>query len=63
VTIERIIDAGERVAVIGRSYGTAKSTGCKFDVPIMHLCGFKDGLAVRLEIALDVPTMLAALDS
>jgi ketosteroid isomerase-like protein len=63
VTIERIIDTGEHVALIGRTYGTVKSTGRKFEIPIMHLWGFKDGLAVRLEIALDVPTMLAALDS
>jgi hypothetical protein len=27
----------------------------------MHLWGFEDGLAVRLEIILDVPTMQAAL--
>ncbi len=33
-----------------------------FDVPIMHLWGFEDGLAVRLEIVLDVPTMQAALE-
>ena len=44
VTIERIIDAGDRVAVIGRTYGTARSTGRKFDVAIMHLWGFKDRL-------------------
>ena len=59
--IERIIDAGERVAVISRACGTVKSTGRTFEVPVMHLWGFKDGLAVRLEIALDVPTMLVAL--
>jgi len=28
----------------------------------MHLWGFEDGLAVRLEIVLDVPTMQAALE-
>jgi uncharacterized protein len=61
VTIERIIDATSRVAVIGRTYGTAKATGRNFDVPILHLWGFRDGLAVRLEIALDVATMQAAL--
>jgi ketosteroid isomerase-like protein len=60
-TIERIIDAGERVAVVTRAHGTVRSTGRKFDVSVAHLWGFEDGLAVRLEIALDVPAMLAAL--
>jgi uncharacterized protein len=62
VAIERLIDAGARVAVIGRGYGTVKGTGRSFDVPIVHLWGFRGGLAVRLEIALDVPTMQASLE-
>ena len=61
VAIERVIDGSDRIAVIGRGHGTIKSTGRGFDVPIMHLWGFQDGLAVRLEIVLDVPTMQAAL--
>jgi uncharacterized protein len=61
VAIERVIDGGDRIAVIGRTHGTTKSTGRGFDVPIMHLWGFQDGLAVRLEIVLEVPLMQAAL--
>jgi ketosteroid isomerase-like protein len=61
VAIERVIDGGDRIAVIGRGSGTIKSTGRDFDVSIMHLWGFQDGLAVRLEIVLDVPAMQAAL--
>jgi ketosteroid isomerase-like protein len=61
VAIERVIDGSDRIAVIGRGHGTIKSTGRGFDVPIMHLWGFQDGLAVRLEIVLDVPAMQAAL--
>jgi len=63
ITIERIIDAGDRIAVIGRAYGTVKSNGHSFDVPVLHLYEFRNELAIRLEIALDVPTMLAALDA
>ena len=52
VAIEQILDGGDRIAVIGRGQGTILSTGCSFDVPIMHLWAFKDRLAVRLEIVL-----------
>jgi hypothetical protein len=61
VAIERLIDGGERIAVIGRAYGSIKSTGRSFDVQIMHLWKFQSGFAVRLEIVLDVPTMQTQL--
>lgn len=61
VAIELIINGGDRIAVIGRAHGTIKGTGGPFDVPIMHLWAFKDGLANRLEIVLDVSEMQAAL--
>jgi hypothetical protein len=61
VIIERIINGGDRIAVIGRTHGIIKDTGGAFDVPIMHLWAFKDGLAGRLEIVIDVPVMQAAL--
>jgi uncharacterized protein len=63
VAIEHIVDGGDRIAVIGRGQGTIRGTGGLFDVPIMHLWAFKDRLAVRLEIVLDVPTMQAALQA
>ena len=63
VAIEYIVDGGDRIAVIGRGQGTIRGTGCPFDVPIMHLWAFKNRLAVRLEIVLDVPTMQAALQA
>jgi ketosteroid isomerase-like protein len=62
VAIERVIDGSDRIAVIGRAHGNIRGTGRGFDGPIMHLWGFKDGLAVRLEIVIDVPTMRAALE-
>jgi uncharacterized protein len=61
VAIERLIDGSDRIAVVGRGHGIIKGTGRSFDVPLMHLWEFQDGLAVRLEIVLDVPTMQAAL--
>lgn len=61
VAIERCLDGGERMAVIGRIHGTIRSSGLPLDIPLVHLWAFKDGLAVRLEIVIDVPTMRAAL--
>jgi uncharacterized protein len=62
VTIDHlIIDGNNRIAVVGRGQGTIRETGRSFDVPMMHLWEFQYGLAVRLEIILDVPTMQAAL--
>lgn len=61
VAIERLVDGSDRIAVVGRGHGTIRATGCRFDVPIMHLWEFRDGLAIRLEIVLDVPTMETAL--
>jgi uncharacterized protein len=61
VAIDHIVDGGERIAVIGRGHGLIKATGRPFEMPIVHLWEFRDGLAVRLEIVLDVPTMREAL--
>lgn len=63
ITIESTIDAGERIAILGRVTGTVVSNGQTFDSPVLHLWGFKDGLANRLEIALDVPTLQAAMNN
>jgi uncharacterized protein len=63
VNIERVIDGGERIAVIGRAHGSIKANGRAFEMPIMHLWEFREGLAVRLEIVIDVPTMLATLEA
>jgi len=61
VTFEQIIDAGDRVAVIGRTKGTVNITGAAFDVPIVHLWELRNGLAVRAMYNIDNPTMLEAL--
>jgi ketosteroid isomerase-like protein len=61
VSIERLIDGGDRVVVIGRAHGTVKRSGHSISVPIMHLWEFQNGLVVRLEIVLDVPTMQTQL--
>ena len=61
VTVVSMIDGSDRIAVIGHTDGVVRSNGKRFSVPIMHLWQFEDGMAVRLEIVLDVPTMQRAL--
>ena len=63
VAIELIVDGGDRIAVVGRAHGTIRGTGTPFNAAIMHLWALKDGLAVRLEVVVDVPTILAALQA
>jgi len=61
LAIERILDAGDHLAVSGRNYGATRRTGRRFDVPFVHLWELEDGLAVRLEVVLHLPTFQVAL--
>ena len=59
--VERVIDGGDRIPVIGQYYVTVERTGRTFELPFVHLWEFKDGLAVRVEIVTDVALMRAAI--
>ena len=61
VLIERLIDAGDKVVAVGRTVGKTRATQLEFDVPIVHVWTFHDGLATRFESYIDNPTMLAVL--
>jgi ketosteroid isomerase-like protein len=61
VTIERIISAGDHVAVVGWTEGTVNATGAAFRVPIVHLWEVCAGKAVRVQFCIDHPAMLPAL--
>ena len=61
MSIERILDAGDTIAVTGRMYGATRRTGRRFDVPIVYLWELEDGLATRLEIVVDLPGFQVAL--
>ena len=61
VSVERFIEAGDAVAVIGRTRGTALATGRPVDVPIAHVWTLADGRASRWEVYIDTPAMLEAL--
>jgi ketosteroid isomerase-like protein len=63
VLIERLIDAGDKVVAVGRTVGKTRATRLEFDVPVVHVWTFHDGLATRFESYIDNPTMLAVLGS
>lgn len=62
VVIERFIDAGDNVVVIGRTQGTVNATGVRYNVPITHVWTIEDDEVTRVRYYIDNPTMLEALD-
>ncbi len=61
VQVERMIDAGDKIAVVGRAVGKAQKTKLEFDVPIVHVWTMREGQVIRFEPYIDNATMLAAL--
>src|SRR5262245_18232591 len=61
VEIERLIDAGDRIVAVGRTFGTARATRLEFDVPFVHVWTFHEGQVARFEAYIDNATMLTAL--
>jgi ketosteroid isomerase-like protein len=62
VTVERTIDAGDRVVAVGRTHGTVNATGAPFDVAVVHVWTLNEGRIAAFEAYIDTPAMLAALD-
>jgi len=59
---ERLFADGDgRVVQVGRTRGTVRRTGRRFDVAETHVWTVRDGLVVRFEAYIDVPAMLPAL--
>lgn len=61
VTPEQTIDAGDFVAVVGRTEGTVKQTGRTFQVPLVHIWGVKHNRITSLAVLLDYPSISSAL--
>jgi ketosteroid isomerase-like protein len=61
VSIERIIDAGDNIVVIGWTHGNVNQTGERYDVPIAHVWTIADDQVTRAQFYIDNPRMLAAL--
>ena len=61
VTIDRIVDAQDHVAVIGSTRGTLNATGVPYDIAIVHVWQVRDRQVTRVHFMIDTPAMLAAL--
>jgi ketosteroid isomerase-like protein len=55
------IPAGSDVVVVGRLRGTARASGKRIDLDIVHVWTVRDGRAVRFMAYVDTPSMLEAL--
>jgi ketosteroid isomerase-like protein len=56
------LDAGDRVVVLGRIRGEARSTGRRFEVPFAHVWTFSDGMPSRLCSYFDTAPVVSAIE-
>ena len=56
-----ILDAGDRLVVLGRLRGTARATGTGFEAPFVQVWTLDDGVPVRIDVYLDSAPVLEAL--
>lgn len=57
-----VLDAGDRVVVLGRARGRARSSGQEFEVPFAHVWGFTHTVPSWFRGYLDTGPILAALE-
>jgi len=55
------IPAGNDVAVVGKLRGTARASGKRIDLDIVHVWTVRDGRLLRFAAYIDTPAMLEAL--
>lgn len=58
---ERLFEAGDKVVSIGRTQGTARSTGQAFALDAVHVYTVEEGMIRRYEAYVDTPGMRAAV--
>lgn len=63
VTIERMIDSGDRVVVTGQTRGAVNANGAVFDVSFAHVWTVRGGRVVRAEFYIDHRAMLPAIEA
>jgi uncharacterized protein len=61
VSLERFIDAGDRVVAVGRTRGSVNHTGGHYDVAIAHVWTVSDERVSRVQFYIDNPSMLKVL--
>lgn len=62
VTPLTIFQAGDRVIQYGRTAGTVRANGTRFDIPECHVWTVVDGRVTKAELYIDTPAMLDALE-
>ena len=60
VTLERVLDAGDKVVAVTRWSGTGRTSGASFDVESIDVLTFARGQVVRWEVYLDRAEALKA---
>lgn len=63
VELERLVDAGDHVVAVGRTSGSARSTGKTFDSVAVHVWTLREGKVVRFASYIDHPPVLKALEA
>jgi uncharacterized protein len=58
---DEFIDSGDRIVVLGRVKGRARSSGEEFEVPFAHIWGLSDGVPSRFRGYYDTAPIAAAL--
>ena len=61
LAVDRFLDAGSDVLMIGRTHGQTKAKGTQFDVTAIHVWTVRDGKVVGFHPYIDTPAMLKAL--
>jgi uncharacterized protein len=61
LAIEKFVDAGNDVVMVGRTQGQTKSKNTPFDVSAIHVWTIREGKIVGFHPYIDTPGMLKAL--
>lgn len=61
LTIDEVIDGGERIVGVGTYRGTNRATGKSFEARVSHLWTVRDGVAVAFEQITDTALVRAAM--
>ncbi len=59
--LQDVVDDGDRVITLGEYRGKGKANGTVFQVPFVHVYGFRDGRWIRFQEYTDTGTIAAAL--
>jgi ketosteroid isomerase-like protein len=57
-----ILEAGDRIVVLGRLRGTARASGNEFEVEFVHVWTLTDGVGSHVRVFYDTAPILAALE-